>query len=77
MTPFEVEFLLHYYCSSADSPSLNTPAGENAAAYFLSIGLITKNSGTPKFSGVMEPLEMYAKAVCAVPLPVQGWVMKK
>lgn len=92
MTPFEVEFLLHYYCKAGDIENLSSHSGQEAATKFERMGLIKRNKewktllvntvedpneGCIKYFGNEEALELYVNELCNVPLPVQGWVMKK
>jgi hypothetical protein len=76
MTPYEIEFLLHYYYSPNDFPNLDCGAARDAIDKFLKLGLICICL-LPKrrYHGNHEALEVYVNALCAVPLPVKKWVI--
>lgn len=81
MTPFEIEILLYYYWSSVDEyPKRNAPIFKETIGRFINLGLII---ATPSphpccyvYSGNREALTAYVNALCAVPLPVQKWVVE-
>jgi hypothetical protein len=81
MTPFEIEILLYYHYSAVDdNPNKNAPMFKETMDRFVNLGLIR---ATPSqhpccyfYSGNREALAAYVNAICAVPLPVQKWVVE-
>ena len=74
MTPFEVEFLLHYHCSDDEFRHSNSPAGQEAIEKFIKAGILYKREDGTHFA-IHIALDLYIKEILSVPLPVQTWVM--
>lgn len=82
-TPLEIEILLHYSTSARSSQyregDFSAPAVGKAMRRFEELGLIEREHGDV-FGKTMfrtKGLELYLEALCAVPLPVNGWTIQK
>jgi len=81
MTPLQIEMLLHYYTRPSDYPDLHHPAQQDAIAYFIDQGYLTKiqlHEETPLCVLEYNPTEKlyaYCEALCRVPEPRQGWIV--
>lgn len=79
MTPFRIQFLLHYHCQVADFPHLNSPYGKETAEEFLKLGLIERlesNAAGIQYGPNIEALDAYVKALTEVPLPTKRWIVE-
>lgn len=81
MTPIEIDILLHYYVSPEEyrNGDIGAPAVLDALKKFVSRGLIVKRTVPNEYGALYEgnsaALKVYVETLCAVPLPVQKWVM--
>ena len=81
MTPLEIEILLHYYTRAVDyrDGDFTAPAVRQALDSFYELGMLRhatrKSDSGPLSYEVTERAEAYIQALCALPLPVQKWVM--
>lgn len=77
MTPLEIEILVHYYCSKTDFRNLNAPAVAESINNFVNLGFLQRSvfslDNEPEYYGVLEAIEPYIEAICAVPLPTKKW----
>jgi hypothetical protein len=76
-SPLEIKIALHYWCSSEpyDGPEANSPAFSQITATMCSRGLLVMRNGG--LDGVHDVLKVYVETLCAVPWPVQMWVIPK
>ena len=81
MSPLEIEILIHYYCSPTEyrDGDLGAPAVRDAMREFVTLGLINvlpePNEHGARYRGNSDALKPYVEALCAIPLPVQRWVL--
>lgn len=85
MSPLQIEIALHYFSRGDDyrtvsqSPNAYTPpAIVDVLALFVDSGLLRTDKRSGDFERKYHPTEalrVYVNAVCAVPLPVQQWVI--
>lgn len=77
MTPLQIEILLNYFCCGNDFKDLKAPAVVEAISEFCKRGILIEvrdaKEGQRKYVPNNEPLNLYIKTICAVPLPVQKW----
>jgi hypothetical protein len=74
MTPFEIEILLHYSCTSLPFRHEDTPAFRSAISKLIDADVIVQNADK-SYRGVPAALEVYINALGAVPLPEKKWVI--
>jgi hypothetical protein len=74
MTPLEIKLMLHFYAVAEpyNGPEAGRAVYAEIVTYFMSLGLIEpcKHGHHTTEGGVV-----YVKALMAVPLPVQQWVI--
>ena len=81
MTPLRIDMLLHYHCYGTDYPDLSSRSQQDALAYFLNAGFLTRaelyQTMTPNTMKYVptEKLHVYCEALCRVPEPRQIWVV--
>lgn len=81
MTPLAIDILMHYHCRADDYPHLSPPAQQKLIDYFLSDDYLVNNSVAnrarehPKYLPT-DKLHFYCEALCAMPEPVQKWVIE-
>lgn len=78
VTPGELQILIHYWCVPGDYNNLDSTFGKKAIKRFIDAGLIVENKPNKgqRYSQNHEAMEVYIKAVCSVPLPVQKWTIE-
>lgn len=76
MTPLQIEIMLHYHCCASDyrDGDFSAPAVRDAIDDFRARGLL-KESGNKRVYEPTEGVRLYVDALCAVPAPVQRWVI--
>lgn len=80
MTPYALGIVLHYYARADEhSDAMRNPnSWQDNVDRLVDMGLIRPRRDTTNYSGTYETTErgeVYVKAVLALPLPVQAWVM--
>lgn len=85
-SPLEIKIALHYYCHPGDYDGGEGPHFESSAVRrmhieFVERGLLRRVDGEPAEGEAhwtaAPALEVYVDALCAVPWPVQEWVIPK
>lgn len=76
MTPLQIKILLHYWACGDDfrGGDFSAPAVRDAIDHFDSLGLIVRGEKVG-YTANRAALEPYVRALEAVPLPVQQWVI--
>lgn len=75
MSPYEIELALHYYYSATDYEGRGEPIKDQTLQAFVNDGLLSDSvTLTPRYRPTGRLLA-YVEALCAVPMPVQKWVM--
>ena len=72
MTPLEVSILLHYHRSDEEPPNADSPAQAVALDKFVRAGLLGRRDDGTHWA-VHIALDLYIKAICDVPIPIQVW----
>lgn len=77
MSPLEIKILLHYYYSpeGVDYPEPVSQAYSDAIAKFCAHGICYLSEDQKVYANP-SAIEAYAKAVMAIPLPTQKWVIE-
>jgi hypothetical protein len=80
MTPFSIEIVLHYYYSPEEHRGSHAPIWGGTIQFLLDEGLLAKRAELSEYGASYEATEKgraYVEALCAMPFPVQKWVMPK
>lgn len=84
MTPLVISIGLHYHCRAGDygkgtgDENWHAPAVREALAYFVQEGLLAASPQGCEAEYYATPaLRVWVDALCAVPFPVQKWVIPK
>lgn len=72
MTPYEIELMLHFYCSQAAFPRYCAPIYHETMMGLLDRGLV-KTFDTEGNATLTDKGRAYIKLLCSMPIPVQGW----
>ena len=79
MSPLEIQIALHYHCVREDYPNPSFPAQQSVIQSFLTNGFLTKLPDGKDHHNMTyfptEKLNVFCKALCAVPEPQQVWVI--
>ena len=82
MYPLHIEILMHYHCCADEFPRLDAPACREVVNEFLAEGILRVRTDDENKARThwrtyeaTERAETLVKALCAVPYPVQRWVM--
>lgn len=72
MTPYEIEIMLHFFCSNAEFARSDAPAYKGTIEKLRNVGLLSLLSGQPKITarGIA-----YVKLLCLMPYPAEQWVI--
>lgn len=80
MTPLHIQIAIHYHVSRGPyahgTPHGNSTATNNFTDELYRAGLLRWNEEQQCFEGT-EACKVWVNALCAVPLPVQQWVIPK
>lgn len=82
MTPLEIDIALWYRCRPGDygkghgDHNYGAPAVQAVLKEFVEAGLLALSpAGSEAVYYGTNALEVYVEALCAVPLPVQQWII--
>ena len=77
-SPLHIEIALHFYYTGLAPVCISSNAGEGAVEDLVSAGLVTavrEEGFNTSYRPVPAALEVYVKALMAVPYPVNKWLM--
>jgi hypothetical protein len=76
VTPLQIEILMHYACRACDyrDGDFSAPSVREAIDSFRDQGLL-RDSGMQRMYEPAEGVQIYIKALCAIPAPVMQWVI--
>lgn len=74
MTPFEIELLIHYYCSASPFPRNDAPIMEDTIKWFLENDLIEFYGKEKDCYRTTDKGEAHIIQLCSLDLPERAWV---
>lgn len=79
-TPLGIEILLHYHCTGGTDFPHPSPAASDCIAEYVAAGILERiptpsTAESPNYRAVRDATTVYVEALCAVPLPVQRWIV--
>lgn len=78
MSPLEIEIILHYHCCQSDYRDTESPAAREAFRKLVDANILQFwNKYGLKYVANKIATQLYVDAICAVPLPIQKWIMEK
>lgn len=75
MSPCDIEILLHYWCYPVPHPRADAPAVQESIQRFIDAGIFVRCDHAASGINGTEACRVLVEALCAVPFPVQRWVM--
>lgn len=78
MTPLEISILLHYHVTPTDyrDGDFSAPAVRSAMDQFKDTGFLAlSEAAADRVYAATEKTTVFVEALCAVPEPVQHWVI--
>lgn len=75
MSPGEIEILLHYWCCPTLHPRADIAYVGETLQRFIDAGLFVRSEKSGSGVDATEGCKVLVDALCAVPFPVQRWVM--
>ena len=73
MSPYEIEILLHIYCSPAELPQAKTPLLERTLKDFENEGLIIPSFHRDSGWSTLPKGDAFVELLCNTPIPKGGW----